>query len=203
MPSKIADLAVAYVGLMAQLGNPKTEIKLANELPVLFAVSVRKIENGTIIVSSEQELQRQLTNALAFAAPWKIQTQDVIVDELKKSAVVNFSWVSEKIGSHITTVIIKFDKNNKICELNEVYNTSQGILHPSLSSAAPSSAAPSSAASSSAISSSASSTNIADLALAYIELMAQLGNPKAEINRKMNYPCFFRDLFAKLKMERP
>jgi hypothetical protein len=41
--------------------------------------------------------------------------------------------VSEKIGSHITTVIIKFDNNDKIVQLNEVYNAMNGIMHPDLS----------------------------------------------------------------------
>jgi hypothetical protein len=165
---------------------------------MLFSGSVRKVENGTTIVSSEQELQRQLTNALAFAAPWKIKTEDVIVDESKKIVVVNFSWVSEKIGPHITTVIIKFDKNNKIFELNEVYNTSQGILHPSLSSAAPSSTAPSSASSSSASSSSASSSSASSSSESSSSASSSLQFSAIDLESQLTIE---RDFTAKLQME--
>lgn len=134
MSTQIAVLALAYIELMTQLGNPNIEVKLENELPALFSSSIQKIENGTVIVSNERDLKKQLENARAFAAPWNIKTRDIIVDELQKTAAVNFSWTSDKIGSHITTVIIKFDKDNKIFELNEVYNSFQGIMHPNLSS---------------------------------------------------------------------
>lgn len=133
MPTKIAALALAYMELMTQLGNPSIDVNLEKELPALFSASIQKIENGSVIVSNEKELQKQLTNARAFAAPWKIKTKDIIVDESQRIAAINFSWTSDKIGSHITTVIMKFDKNNKIVELNEVYNKTEGIMHPNLS----------------------------------------------------------------------
>lgn len=135
MPSPIAALALAYMELITQLGDPTTPVNLEKALPVLFTESIQKIENGTLIVSNENELKTQLTNARAFAAPWTIKTNNIIVDEAHKTAAINFSWTSEKIGTHITTVIIKFDKNDKIYELNEVYNQATGIMHPHLSSA--------------------------------------------------------------------
>ena len=134
MPSQIAALALAYIELMTQLGDPSHQVNLEQALPVLFSESIQKIENGTVIVSNEKDLQKQLTNARAFAAPWKIKTNDVVVNEAQKTAAINFSWTSEKMGPHITTVIIKFDKNDKIYQLNEVYNSTQGIMNPDLSS---------------------------------------------------------------------
>lgn len=135
MATKLAVLALAYVELMSQLGNPKVNPNLQTEIPAMFSESIQKIENGTVIVSNTGELQKQLLNARTFAAPWQIKTQDVVVDEAQKTAAINFAWTSEKIGSHVTTVIIKFDKNDKIYQLNEVYNSTKGVMHPDLSSA--------------------------------------------------------------------
>lgn len=134
MPSHITALAVAYIELMSQLGNPNSHPNLQTEIPKRFNQSIQKIENGTVIVSNINDLQKQLTNARAFAAPWKIKMNDVVVDEKQKTAAINFAWTSEKIGSHVTTVIIKFDQNDKIMQLNEVYNSTQGVMHPDLSS---------------------------------------------------------------------
>lgn len=122
MISQLVTLTLAYIQFMSNLGDLSHLQMCINQLPELFAESVTKVENGRVIASGQPALLAQLENARNYALPWKIEVLDVICDDQNRASAVRFTWNSEKIGLFITTAILKFDRNNKIIEINEVYN---------------------------------------------------------------------------------
>lgn len=122
-------MILAYIQFMSMVGNVSNELVCFKEVPVLFSEKVVKIENGKVIAIGHEELLKQLENAIDYAFPWNIEVLDIIEDKEKRTGVVRFTWNSEKVGLHITTAILKFDKENKILEINEVYNKFADLTH--------------------------------------------------------------------------
>ena len=114
---------------MSNVGALLTEQEFVQQLPMLFAQSITKVENGKIIVTGQAALLDQLKNARDYAFPWKIEVLDVVNDDQNRKSMVRFTWNSEKVGMHITAAILKFDENSKIVEINEVYNKFSDITH--------------------------------------------------------------------------
>lgn len=129
MVSKFATLAVAYIQFMSTVGSVSDQSVYVQELPAIFSEHVTKVENGKVIVKGHQELLYQLKTARSFAYPWKMEILDVVADNDNSTAAVRFTWNSEKVGLHITTAILKFNKEDKITEINEVYNKFADITH--------------------------------------------------------------------------
>jgi len=122
-------LALKYIAFMTGIGSDVPETDFQHCLPEIFAENIKKIENGKLIVTGYQELESQLKNAQKFGAPWTLEILDVLVDESKNMAAIRFTWNSLKVGLHITTAILKFDKNHKITEIKEVYSVHGDVTH--------------------------------------------------------------------------
>ena len=114
---------------MSDVGNLGSGNDYLDSIPTHFSQNIKKIENGKMIVNGQGELAEQLKGARKYAANWSIEVLDVLTDDKKNSAVVRFTWNSEKVGLHITTAILKFDKDNKIEGILEVYNAHGDITH--------------------------------------------------------------------------
>ena len=122
-------MTLDYINFMSNVGALLTEQEFVQQLPMLFAQSITKVENGKIIVTGQAALLDQLKNARDYAFPWKIEVLDVVNDDQNRKSMVRFTWNSEKVGMHITAAILKFDENSKIVEINEVYNKFSDITH--------------------------------------------------------------------------
>lgn len=125
----LAVLAMNYINFMSNVGDANSEIDYVTELPAHFSENITKIENGKVIVQGHEKLAEQLKNARKYGAPWSLKVLDVLSDEQNHSAVVRFTWNSKKVGLHITTAILKFDEDNKIQEIAEVYNKHGDVTH--------------------------------------------------------------------------
>lgn len=122
----LINLTLAYIQFMSQLGDLKDHSLCLNQLPIIFAQSIIKEENGKIIATDQVSLLDQLESARKYAYPWTMEILDIITDNDKNTSVVRFTWNSQKIGRYITTAILRFDENYKIIEINEVYNKFAG-----------------------------------------------------------------------------
>lgn len=116
------NLALVYMQFMSQLGDLKDHSICINRLPEIFAQNVMKVENGKVIANDQISLREQLENARKYAYPWTIEILNIITDNSNNTSVIQFTWNSQKIGNYITTAILRFDKDWKIIEINEVYN---------------------------------------------------------------------------------
>lgn len=122
MLTQLNALVLAYIHFMNMIGNVTDDQVCFSEIPMLFSKNVTKVENGKVIAIGHEELTKQLANAISQASPWRIEVLDLLEDKDKNIGIVRFTWNSKCIGLHITTAILKFDDDNKITEINEVYN---------------------------------------------------------------------------------
>ena len=114
---------------MSSVGEVENEAYYLSQLPKLFDENVVKIENGCTIVRGHDALSKQLANARNYAFPWKIEILDKVFDSEQHSAAIRFTWNSDKVGLHITTVILKFNDTNQVTEIIEVYNKYADVTH--------------------------------------------------------------------------
>lgn len=114
---------------MSIVGSAPNEQAYLQKAPVLFAENVTKIENGKVIVVGLKSLLEQLKNARDFGFPWDLKVLELLEENEKKQGAIQFTWNSKKVGLHITTAILRFDDNNRIIEINEVYNKFEDITH--------------------------------------------------------------------------
>lgn len=120
------EVALRYIAFLTLLGqNPDPKVCL-DEYRDLFAENVIKIENGSVILTTHIELERQLTEAHKAAFPFTIVKNDISCDEKDRKATVCFTWTSEKLNTYITTVILKIDEDKKIKEILEVFTKYNG-----------------------------------------------------------------------------
>ncbi len=124
-PSKLESLGKRYIEFMSDVGSFENE-EYESQSHQLFAESVVKIVNGVTILSKCTALVSQLKNAKVVAYPCIFEIKKILVDEQQNTCAISFTWNSEKLGLHTTTVFLMFDESDKIIEINEVYNTFGG-----------------------------------------------------------------------------
>jgi hypothetical protein len=129
--NQLKKLTEGYIDFMSNVGSleSKDYLEYINTDLGIFQANIAKIENGKEIVKGFSALLDQLKNARSFAFPWNIKTFDIMCDVEKNMSVVRFSWDSSQVGLHITTAILKFNREDKISEINEVYNKLGDISH--------------------------------------------------------------------------
>ena len=118
-----------YFQFMSLVGIDLEERQFLSQLPLIFTEDIIKNENGKTIVAGQEQLITQLRNARNYAFPWTMEITNTVCDTTHKVAAIQFTWNSEKVGLHITTAILKFDEDNKINEIIEVYNKFADITH--------------------------------------------------------------------------
>lgn len=122
MHETLKALVLTYSLFIQDLGSNPNAVDFHEKVGTLFSENVIKIENGKRTLEGQQALIEQLSGARKQAYPWTMEILKVVIDVEEKTAVLLFSWTSEKMGHFITSALLKFDENNKICEVNDVYN---------------------------------------------------------------------------------
>jgi hypothetical protein len=100
--------------------------EIAARVSTMCAPSCKKIVNGKVIFESSEHYSVQLTNIKKDVGTWTVQPLEILTDVGSRAAMIRQLVFTEKAGVLIVFVVLRFDDEYKITEIDEVYNKFNG-----------------------------------------------------------------------------
>lgn len=82
----------------------------------------KKVRNGRVLFEGREFFAGQLDAGKEWLGAWSIDVQEMILATDNRTAVIRYKLATEKEGDLVVIVILRFDTNNLIYEINEVHN---------------------------------------------------------------------------------
>ncbi len=86
----------------------------------------KKIFNGTLYTATRDDFISDLLEVNRTQGCWSVDPVDIISSPQQKTVVLRLMINMEKVGVFTTIVILRFDSNYLIYEINEVFNKVEG-----------------------------------------------------------------------------
>jgi hypothetical protein len=96
--------------------------EIAARVSTMCALSCKKIVNGKVIFESSEHYSVQLTDIKKDVGTWTVQPLEILTDVGSRVAVIRQLVPTEKAGVLIVFVILRYNDEFKITEINEVYS---------------------------------------------------------------------------------
>lgn len=93
-----------------------------DEAVTLFAQDCRKVFNGQTVAKSRDEFVRDLLSVYANFGGWKMLPLEFIKAADNSCTVIRFLIETERLGTNTAIVILRYDENSLITEINEVFS---------------------------------------------------------------------------------
>lgn len=119
--SLLIEAANRYVDFLNQLGLIP-EHSYPQEIFSLCAENCKKVRNGKLLFEGSEHFAEQLNTAKEWIGTWSIHVLDLIVSIESRAVVVRYALSTQNEGELIVLVILRYDSDFKICEINEVHN---------------------------------------------------------------------------------
>jgi hypothetical protein len=117
----ILHAANQYLTVLNNIGNqqgtydPREITKLCNH-------NCKKTRNGKVLFEGRESFANQLIAAKDWLGGWSIQTIELLPIPDLCSAVIRYELTTEKEGTLLVFVILRFDEHHLIYDINEVHN---------------------------------------------------------------------------------
>ncbi len=121
LSAKLREAANAYVQFINRLSQGE-EFDQFTAAKTLLSPGCRKIFNGHLITSSADEFVQDLLCVYKTHGPWTIRPEDIIVSLESNTAVLRLLVDMEADGKFTEILLLKFDQNHLIDEINIVFN---------------------------------------------------------------------------------
>lgn len=121
----LADIGRSYLDLLKRIGVERTK-EYAQEVESLFAPSCKKIVNGEVWYESRDDFLPQLLSTGKAAGLWNIQNLAIIPGIDGKTVVIHFIAPTENIGIWNAITILRCNEQQKIIEIDEIFNSYEG-----------------------------------------------------------------------------
>ena len=121
MSNTIINTANQYLNVLNNIGNREVAYD-AREIVKLCAHHCKKVRNGKVLFEISASFADQLIAAKEWLGGWSIRTMELLSIPDPRSAVIRYELTTEKEGTLIVFVILKFDEHYRIYEINEVHN---------------------------------------------------------------------------------
>jgi len=117
----LIEAANRYVAFLNHLGFAE-EHPCPQEIFSLCTKNCKKIRNGRLLFERREHFADQLITAKEWIGAWSIDVLDLIVSVESRTAVIRYVLSTQKEGNLIVFVILCYDSNYMIYEINEVHN---------------------------------------------------------------------------------
>ncbi len=117
----IMHAANQYLDVLSKIGDPHNKYDPEN-ISKLCAHTCKKVRNGKILFEQKSHFADQLKSGKEWLGSWFIHPLEVFAAPDSNSAVIRYELTTEKEGQLLVFVILKFDQNCQIYEINEVHN---------------------------------------------------------------------------------
>jgi hypothetical protein len=92
------------------------------EITKLCDHNCKKTRNGKVLFETRESFSDQLMAAKDWLGTWSIQAIELLPIPDLRSAVIRYELTTEKEGSLLVFVILRFDEHHLIYDINEVHN---------------------------------------------------------------------------------
>lgn len=110
-----------YVEILNKIGSDKSKYP-SEEIMPLCTKNCRKIRNGKLLFEGRELFTAQLDIGKEWLGSWSIDVQEVLISTDNRTATIRYELATEKEGDLVVIVILHFDSNYMISEINEVHN---------------------------------------------------------------------------------
>ena len=108
-----------YIQLMNYMGKGG-QVQMA-EVALLLAPDCKKVFNASLIQTTREGIMNDLVSVFANYGGWKHTLLESINASPSNVAVLRTVVETERIGTHTTIIILRFNQNNLITEINELF----------------------------------------------------------------------------------
>lgn len=114
-----------YLNFINKLGRGESfpQLELAAES---LSPDCKKILNGQIFTRNREEFVWDLLSVYESQGAWQVCPKDIIIDSSGNRVVLRLFIEMEKWGTYTAIVILRYDSNYLITEINEVLNQVKG-----------------------------------------------------------------------------
>lgn len=88
----------------------------------IISPNCKKILNGQLFAQNREEFVRDLLSVYENHGGWKVCPADIIIEPSSNTVVLRIFIETENFGIHTAIVILRYDSNYLITEINEVLN---------------------------------------------------------------------------------
>jgi len=117
----IMHAASQYLAVLSRIGDPHNKYDPEN-ISKLCAHNCKKARNGKTLFEQKSYFADQLKSGKEWLGSWFIHPLEILAIPDSNSAVVRYELNTEKEGQLLVFVILRFDENYQIYEINEVHN---------------------------------------------------------------------------------
>lgn len=96
------------------------------EIAKIVSSDCKKILNGQLFTQSRESFLMDLRSVYENQGSWEVYPSDIIVAPATNTVVLKLFIEMEKLGTYIAIVILRFDSDCLITEINEVLNQVKG-----------------------------------------------------------------------------
>lgn len=114
-----------YLEFINQLGRGE-EFDQEKVAETLLTTDCKKVLNGVLFTKSRKDFVADLINLYKNQGGWKVRPAEIIMASSNNTAILRLFIEMQKSGVYTTIVILRFDSNNLITEINEVLNEVKG-----------------------------------------------------------------------------
>jgi hypothetical protein len=110
-----------YITVLDKIGTSRKDF-LSKEILPLCAKNCRKVRNGRLLFAGRDSFAAQLDSGKEWLGMWSIEVCELLIATDERAATIQYKLSTEKEGDLIVIVILYFDSNFLIKEINEVHN---------------------------------------------------------------------------------
>ncbi len=117
----LTEAANHYIEILNEIGKPKNNYQSEAILP-LCTDKCRKVRNGKLLFEGKEFFAAQLDSGKQWLGTWSIHVEELLISENDQAVTIRYKLSTEKEGNLMIIVILYFDSNYLINEINEVHN---------------------------------------------------------------------------------
>jgi hypothetical protein len=121
MSGAIIHAANQYLNILTNIGKPQDTYD-PREITKLCDHNCKKTRNGKVLFEKSESFADQLIAAKDWLGGWSIRTVELLPIPDLRSAVIRYELATEKEGTLLVFVILRFDEHHLIYDINEVHN---------------------------------------------------------------------------------
>lgn len=123
----IIDLAKQYNTFQRDVGA-QLDTNVDETISLLFAKSFRKIANGSLLVTTRDDLKNQLFEVRQQAGKWTIDVKETLAFQDPQRCLIRYHLTSINFGSFDVMAILRANIKGLIEEIDEVYYQRVSLL---------------------------------------------------------------------------
>ncbi len=110
-----------YIEILNHIGAPQSGCR-TEEITSSCARNCKKVRNGEILFEERDQFPLQLEAGKSWLGSWSIDVKGLLIAADDRAAAIRYELSTEKEGNLIVFVLLYFDSNYLITEINEVHN---------------------------------------------------------------------------------